>query len=81
MNPINLGGGTVLFENAIDIPQESLISYLEKEKDKWRAENFDIVYVDQPTERVHARYYVCGASSRFRPWFPGFSVRCYDHIS
>lgn len=53
MNPINLGGGTVLFENAIDIPQESLISYLEKEKDKWRAENFDIVY-GEDGKPVHA---------------------------
>ena len=34
MNPINLGGGTVLFENSIEVPQESLISYLEKEKDR-----------------------------------------------
>ena len=30
----HLGGGTVLFENAITVPQDDLISYLEKEKEQ-----------------------------------------------
>lgn len=42
----HLGGGTVLFENAITVPQDDLISYLEKEKERWREENFTIIYDD-----------------------------------
>jgi predicted 2-oxoglutarate/Fe(II)-dependent dioxygenase YbiX len=39
----HLGGGTVLFENAIHVPQETIIPYLENLKDVWRKENFTIV--------------------------------------
>jgi hypothetical protein len=34
-----------------------------------------------PQRRESLNQILVGASSRFRPWFPGFSVRCYDHIS
>jgi hypothetical protein len=40
----HLGGGTVIFRNAIDVPQEEIIPYLEGKKDLWKKENFEIVY-------------------------------------
>lgn len=49
----NLGGGTVLFKNAVDVPQDDVISYLEKEKERWREENFTIVR-DEGGKPIHA---------------------------
>ena len=51
----NLGGGAVRFVGAIDVPQESVISYLEAEKNRWREENFTIVKDENgtPTHAVN----------------------------
>jgi hypothetical protein len=53
LEPRHLGGGTVLFENAITVPQNDLISYLENEKELWRKENFTVIY-DDNGEPIHA---------------------------
>ena len=49
----NLGGGTVLFKKAIDIPQEEIISYLEKRQEEFKKRNFTIVY-DENGDPSHA---------------------------
>ena len=45
-NGIHLGGGTVIFEDAINVPTEEIIPYLESLKEQWRLENF-IIYKDE----------------------------------
>jgi hypothetical protein len=44
INMVNLGGGNVLFENAVDFNQLDVLSYLEKQKQAWREENFTITH-------------------------------------
>jgi len=39
----NLGGGAVLFKNAITVPQDEIIEYLEKRKEIYKKQNFRIV--------------------------------------
>jgi len=46
IKPEHLGGGTVLFRNVLDVPQDSLLKELSSLKDEWRKENFEIVYDD-----------------------------------
>lgn len=46
LQPTHLGGGTVEFKNAIDIPQDEIIPYLDGLKNQWREENFTIVNDD-----------------------------------
>lgn len=41
---LNLGGGTVLFKNAINIPQDEIIKYLKDKEDIYKKQNFNIVY-------------------------------------
>lgn len=52
MEPIHLGGGTVIFKNAIDVPQDIVIPYLESLKEQARSEMFDYVY-DDSGEPIH----------------------------
>jgi hypothetical protein len=47
MEPIHLGGGVVIFKNAIDINQDSVITHLESLKAKAREEMFTYVYDEE----------------------------------
>ena len=38
----NLGGGAVLFKNAIDIPQDEIIPYLQNRQQAYKKKNFTI---------------------------------------
>ena len=53
LTPEILGGGTVIFHNAIEIPQETLLPYLKARQERWLKENFTIVYDDNENE-LHA---------------------------
>lgn len=53
LQPLHLGGGTVEFKNAIDIPQDEIIPYLEGLKNQWREENFTIIK-DTEGNPIHA---------------------------
>ena len=53
MNGIHLGGGTVVFKNAIDIPQTEVIGYVDKLKEQWKKQNFTYVY-DDDGNPIHA---------------------------
>ena len=58
----HLGGGTVLFENAITVPQDDLILYLEQEKERWRQENFTVIYDDngEPMHTINKGGFIYG---------------------
>lgn len=49
----HLGGGIVLFRNAIDVPLQEVYEFLENRKNEWRKENFEYVYDDNGTP-LHA---------------------------
>lgn len=49
----HLGGGTVRFIGVVDVPQDSVIAYLEEQKKKWKQENFSIV-TDEDGRPIHA---------------------------
>lgn len=53
LQPVHHGGGTVEFRNAIDIPQDEIIPYLNNLKHEWRKENFTIVH-DELGNPIHA---------------------------
>jgi len=53
VKPEHLGGGTVLFRGVLDIPQQQLLEELSELKDKWKTENFRIVY-DENGNPLHA---------------------------
>lgn len=53
LQPGHLGGGTVEFKNAIDVPQDEIIPYLESLKNEWRAENFTVIS-DAAGNPIHA---------------------------
>lgn len=42
----NLGGGVVLFNNAINVPQDEIIPVIDKLSHEWQKKNFTIVYGD-----------------------------------
>jgi hypothetical protein len=50
---IDLGSGTIAFPDAIDVPQQTVIPYLEQRQEQWTKENFTIVYDDEGNE-LHA---------------------------
>lgn len=52
MTPEHLGGGTVIFRDAIEVPQEILIPYLEERKDSARKEMFTYVK-DEAGNDIH----------------------------
>lgn len=43
MKTVNLGGGVIAFENAIDIPQDLIIPIIDKLAEEWQKRNFTIV--------------------------------------
>jgi hypothetical protein len=53
MDGIHLGGGVVLFENAITVPQFEILPHIDEMKERWRRENFEIVY-DENGKAIHA---------------------------
>lgn len=53
MEGVHLGGGNVLFENAIQVPQDIILAHIEERKEQWRSQNFEIVY-DADGNPIHA---------------------------
>lgn len=53
MNGLHLGGGTVIFHDAINIDKQAIIPYLANLKEKWRSENFAI-HEDSETGETYA---------------------------
>jgi hypothetical protein len=53
MKITHLGGGTVLFDDAMRVPQEKIIPYLDELKNKSKNENFTYVY-GEDGEPLHA---------------------------
>ncbi len=66
--PQHLGGGTVLFSNAITVPQAEVIEYLVEQKDKWRKENFTLVHDEngKPTHAVNKGGFIYGLEDVMR---------------
>lgn len=52
MNPEHLGGGTVIFKNAINVPQDILIPYLEERKEIARRNMFTYIK-DETGKDIH----------------------------
>jgi hypothetical protein len=52
-NPEHLGGGTVIFKNAINIPQKEAFEYLDKKKDEAFSHSYTIVK-DEDGNSLHA---------------------------
>ena len=53
MKGVHIGGGTVVFENALEIPQNEVLPHIDSLKNKWREQNFTYVY-DSEGNPVHA---------------------------
>lgn len=51
MNGKHLGGGTVIFDDAININSQEIIPYLAGLKEQWREENFTIVEDEETGEK------------------------------
>lgn len=49
----NLGGGTVRFVGALEVPQDDVLAYLVREKLRWKKENFSIIKDDNGNP-IHA---------------------------